>query len=174
MRPRVGISRCLLGDEVRFDGGHKRHASLVSSLSMLVEWMPVCPEVELGMGIPREPIQLVARSGGSSTGRLALVGVQSGTDWTARMRAFSRDRVRALAAEGLCGYVLKSRSPSCGLRAEVIVPGRPQSLTAPGAFAGHLIASLPNLPVVEETALDTPEACAHFLERVRAYQRLRT
>src|SRR5690606_4696456 len=107
---RIGISSCLLGHAVRWDGGHKRDAFLVERLGRFVEWVPVCPELELGMGVPREPIRLVARGAG-----IRLVSVSGGVDWTARMRAFAQRRVRALARLGLCGYVLKARSPSCGL-----------------------------------------------------------
>src|SRR4030095_6044882 len=116
-RPRVGISRCLLGDEVRYDGGHKRDDTLLSALESIVEWVPVCPEVEAGMGTPREAIQLVASDDGVPAGsaRVRLLGVTSLTDWTQKMNEFSTDRVLALAAQQLDGYVLKADSPSCGL-----------------------------------------------------------
>ena len=115
-RPRVGISRCLLGDEVRHDGGHKRDALLISTLGALVEWVPVCPEVEAGMGTPREAIDLIESDDGVPAGqaRVCLLGVESRTDWTGRMTTWSAERVRTLA--DLDGYVLKSDSPSCGLQ----------------------------------------------------------
>jgi uncharacterized protein YbbK (DUF523 family) len=99
-RPRIGISRCLLGDEVRYDGGHKREDTLVSELGRLVEWVPVCPEMEVGMGVPREPIQLVASVDGvrSESARVRMIGVLTGEDWTARMEPWARARVDAFSA----------------------------------------------------------------------------
>src|SRR5262245_65127600 len=89
--PRIGISRCLLGDEVRYDGGHKRDAFLVSTFGRFVEWVPVCPEVEIGMGTPREAIHLVASADGapSNAQPVRLLGVRSGEDWTTRMTTFA-------------------------------------------------------------------------------------
>src|SRR5262245_11343857 len=94
-RPRIGISRRLLGDEVRFDGGHKRDPLLSDTVGRAVEWVAVCPEVEVGMGIPREAIQLVAASSGVPSGaeRVRLVGVRSGTDWTEPMGRYAKRRV---------------------------------------------------------------------------------
>ena len=114
-RPRVGISRCLLGDEVRHDGGHKRDALLISTLGALVEWVPVCPEVEAGMGTPREAIDLIESDDGVPAGqaRVRLLGVRSRTDCTDRMTTWSAER--ALTCADLDGYFLKSDSPSCGL-----------------------------------------------------------
>src|SRR5688572_7508205 len=96
--PRIGISRCLLGDEVRYDGGHKRDPFLVSTFGRFVEWVPVCPEVEAGMGTPREPIHLVASTNGaSSNGQpVRLLGVASREEWTARVTTFAAARVRAV------------------------------------------------------------------------------
>ena len=109
---RLGISSCLLGEAVRYDGGHKRDPYLVETLGRLVEWVPVCPEAELGLGTPREPIRLV-RDAGQADG-VRLVG-RSGVRLTGGMRRFARSRVRALAKADLSGYVLKKDSPSCGM-----------------------------------------------------------
>jgi uncharacterized protein YbbK (DUF523 family) len=161
-RPRVGISRCLLGDEVRYDGRHKHEASLVDDLSARVELIPVCPEVEVGMGVPREPIQLVANTG---DGHLRVVGVETGADWTDRMEAWAAERIAALRALQLSGFVLKARSPSCGPR-DVPVRDGPASA---GTFARALMTALPALPVEDEERLRDPPARAAFLERVAAY-----
>ena len=110
--PRIGISSCLLGEAVRHDGGHKRDAYLVETLGPLVEWVPVCPEVEVGLGTPREPIRLVRDA--SRSGGVRLVS-RSGKQLTARMQRFARGRLRALARAGLSGYILKKDSPSCGM-----------------------------------------------------------
>ena len=115
--PRVGVSRCLLGDEVRYDGTHRRDAALIDALSRHVEWVSVSPEVEIGMGTPREPIELARADGVPSAGaHVRLLGVNSAEDWTDRMQAWARERLRSLVALGLSGYVCKARSPSCGTR----------------------------------------------------------
>ena len=173
--PRIGISRCLLGDEVRYDGGHKRDPFLVSTFGRFVEWVPVCPEVEVGMGTPREAIHLVASTNGAlSHGQpVRLLGVTSRTDWTARMTAFAAARVRELKSANLAGYVLKKDSPSCGLeRVRVHDDGR-VTRTGRGLFAEALINELPTLPIEEEGRLNDPALRENFVERVFAYQRLR-
>ena len=170
-RPRVGISRCLLGDEVRFDGTHKRDETLVGALSPHVEWIPVCPEVEIGMGTPREPIHLVAwRDGVPSLGeRVRLIGVASGEDWTERMQAWARDRVRQLLSLGLSGYILKASSPSCGIDNVRVDHNGQETRTGRGLFAQALVEAIPDLPVADEEQLRDPDIRARFLERIRAF-----
>src|SRR5215510_238973 len=107
---RVGISACLLGDKVRYDGGDKRDATIIETLGPMVEWVPVCPEVEAGFGTPREPMNLVRTEGG-----IRLMTVDTVCDVTERLDAYSRRRVSELAFEDLSGYILKKDSPSCGL-----------------------------------------------------------
>lgn len=172
-RPRVGISRCLLGDDVRYDGGHKRDALLLEALGPHVEWVSVCPEVEVGLGVPREPIHLVAASDGVVSGqhRVRLVGVDSGRDWTAAMDRWRRHRMRELVEAGLAGYVLKQDSPSCGLNG-VRIESRDGIMRAGrGLFAQALLDAMPDLPIEEEGRLHDPRMCDEFLERVRAYYR---
>ena len=173
--PRIGISRCLLGEEVRFDGGHKRDPFLTQTFGRFVEWVDVCPEVEVGMGIPREAIRLVADPEGVVAGRerVRLVGVKSATDWTAEMVRYSAARVRALARAGLSGYVLKKDSPSCGMdRVRVYRPGG-ATRDGRGLFAEALASALPNLPIEEEGRLHDPVLRENFVERVFAYARVR-
>lgn len=169
MKPRIGISRCLLGDEVRYDGMNKRSAA-VAVLSADVEWVPVCPEVEVGMGVPREPIQLVAHRDGAASAveRVLLRGVDSRTDWTTPMQEWARARVAALAAERISGFILKARSPSCG-PAGVLVhhPDRDATATGRGLFAEALAAAMPGLPLIDEEALEDPHERARFMEQVR-------
>ena len=174
--PRIGISRCLLGDEVRYDGGHKRDPFLVSTFGRFVEWVPVCPEVEVGMGTPREPIQLVGSNDGvSSTGQsLRLVGVTSRQDWTMPMTTFAASRARELKSADLVGYVLKKDSPSCGLDRVRVHHGARVTRDGRGLFAEALVSELPNLPIEEEGRLNDPALRENFVERVFAYQRLRT
>ncbi len=185
--PRIGISRCLLGDEVRYDGGHKRDAFLVSTFGRFVEWVPVCPEVEIGMGTPREAIHLVASANGvpSNAQPVRLLGVRSGEDWTTRMTTFASSRVRGLKSADLAGYVLKKDSPSCGLervrvhsdpfdsRRSLRASGEHVTRAGRGLFAEALVTELPNLPVEEEGRLNDPALRENFVERVFAYQRLR-
>ena len=171
-RPRVGISRCLTGEPVRHDGGHKLEAQVVDALGPEVEWVEVCPEVEAGMGVPREPIQLVASA---TPPGIRIVGVRSGADWTERMAAWSAARVGELAGLGLSGFVLKARSPSCGPREVPVHPaaesgGTPMA-TDRGRFADALVRALPGLPVEDEERLRDPETLRAFLDRVRSFQR---
>ena len=133
-RVRLGISACLLGERVRYDGGHKRDAFLVDALANHVEWVPVCPEVELGLGVPRDAIRLVgeARPRGSSGSAPART---SPTGCDLRHRARPR-----LAALDLDGYVLKRASPSCGLwRVRVYRDGGAPSADGRGLFASALV-----------------------------------
>src|SRR2546422_9201339 len=109
--PCVGISQCLLGDNVRYDGGHKLDSVLIETLGRHVEWVPVCPEVEVGLGTPREPMQLV---GDRHAPR--LVTINTGVDLTATVNILAQQRVRELEALNLSGFGFKSASPSCGIR----------------------------------------------------------
>jgi uncharacterized protein YbbK (DUF523 family) len=160
-KPRVGVSACLLGDPVRFNGGHKRHAWLAEALAREVEFVPVCPEVEIGLGTPREPIDLVRVADG-----IRLFTMRTLVDLTDRMRRYAAARVDDLASLPLSGYVLKAESPSCGRDGVRIVGG---DEAGRGVFADVLIARLPDLPVVEERELDDPAGRAVFVARVRAY-----
>ena len=168
-RPRVGVSRCLLGDEVRYDGTHKRDAALVDALSRHVEWVPVCPEVEIGMGTPREPIGLVARARGVPSGApVRLLDLSTGEDWTDRMQAWARERLQALMPLRLSGYVFKAGSPSCGIRSVPVDVGRMEPIGR-GLFAQALITALPDLPVADEEELAHAAARNDFLRRIRTY-----
>jgi uncharacterized protein YbgA (DUF1722 family)/uncharacterized protein YbbK (DUF523 family) len=173
--PRIGISRCLLGDEVRHDGGHKRDPFLVSTFGRFVEWVPVCPEVEVGMGTPREAIHLVASADGVPGGAqmVRLVGVKSRQDWTARMATFAASRSQELKSADLAGYVLKKDSPSCGLERVRVRDGERVTRSGRGLFAEALVTEFPNLPIEEEGRLNDPALRENFVERVFAYQRVR-
>jgi uncharacterized protein YbbK (DUF523 family) len=175
-RPRVGVSRCLLGDEVRYDGGHKRDTTLVSTIGSLIEWVPVCPEVEAGMGTPREAIDLVASDDGVAAGgaRVRVLGVKSRTDWTETIATFSTARVSELRRENLDGYVLKADSPSCGLERVRVHRRDRVSRDGRGLFAQVLVEAFPDLPVEEEGRLRDAEVRARFIDRVFERWRLRT
>jgi uncharacterized protein YbgA (DUF1722 family)/uncharacterized protein YbbK (DUF523 family) len=166
---RVGISSCLLGELVRWDGGHKRDVFLVSELGRYVEWLPVCPEVEVGMGVPRPTLRLV-RDGDE----LRLLENQSDRDHTRAMRAWARRRAAEIAKLDLCGYVLKKDSPSCGMeRVKVYRAGASPVRDGRGLFAEALLEALPSLPVEEEGRLQDARLRENFIERVFAYRRLR-
>lgn len=166
---RIGISSCLLGEEVRFDGGHKHDRFLTDVLGPFVEFVPVCPEVEAGLGTPREAIHLEDRGDG-----LRVVGVRSGADHTDALHRQASARVRALEREGLCGYVLKRASPSCGMERVKVFHGKGMpSKDGRGLFAAHLMERMPLLPVEEEGRLNDPRLRENWIERVFAYRRLR-
>ena len=167
---RVGISACLLGERVRYDGGHKRDRFLTEVLAKHVEWVPVCPEVELGLGVPRPPMRLV-RGRGATT---RLVVEDTGEDLTARMRAYAAWRAHGLASLELDGYVLKSRSPSCGLSRVPVHDVEDASATVGrGLFAEALAAALPLVPMEDERRLARASVREHFVERLRAAARWR-
>ena len=166
---RIGVSSCLLGAEVRFDGGHKRNDFLTGVFGRFVEFVPVCPEFELGLGVPRESLRLTR-----ADGEIRMVGNLSGADHTAAMNRFAARRVAALAREQLSGYVLKKDSPSCGMeRVRVYASGGTPARDGRGLFAAALIARYPHLPVEEEGRLNDPRLRENFIERVFAYRRIR-
>jgi len=166
---RVGISACLLGEEVRYDGGHKRDRFLTDTFGRFVEWVPVCPEVEAGFGTPRESMRLVERDG-----RLRLLTNKTAVDLTDRLTRWAHRRVDQLASEDLCGYILKKDSPSCGLeRVKVYGAHGTGERRGRGLFAAALQEQYPHLPMEEEGRLSDPRLREHFIERVFAYRRLR-
>jgi len=167
-RPRIGISACLLGDEVRFDGGNKRDVFLADVLGPHVEFVRVCPEVEVGMGTPRETLRLVR----DSDGGVRMVTTRTGVDHTDAMTAWARERLQQLAAERLSGYVLKKDSPSCGMERVKVFGGRLPQRNGRGIFADALLTRFPDLPVEEEGRLSDPHLRENFIERVFAYRRL--
>ncbi len=169
---RVGVSRCLLGDGVRYDGGHKRDVFVADTLAPFVRYVAVCPEVEMGMGAPREAIRLVRGEDGPR-----LRGVDGGEDHSARMRRFAARRAVELRELDLHGYILKKDSPSCGLFHVPVFdadagPGAAPTRDGRGSFAGALVDAIPELPMEEEGRLEIPALRGHFLERVFAYRRL--
>jgi uncharacterized protein YbgA (DUF1722 family)/uncharacterized protein YbbK (DUF523 family)/1-acyl-sn-glycerol-3-phosphate acyltransferase len=166
---RLGVSSCLLGNEVRFDGGHKRDRFLTDLLGPFVEWVTVCPEVESGMDVPRPTLRLADGSDG-----VRIVETRTGRDHTRSMRRFSERRVRALRGLELCGYVLKKDSPSCGMvRVKVYSEKGMARRDGVGVFAEVLKDAFPSLPIEEEGRLNDARLRENFIERVFAYRRLR-
>ncbi len=164
---RIGISRCLLGERVRYDGGHKRDTYLVSVLGKYFEWITVCPEVEIGLGIPRESIHLVETDDG-----IRLRSVRSGNDVTDKMRAYASIKVKELRRLNLRGFVLKKDSPSCGMeRVNIHIRAGVLKKNGRGLFAETLLHSLPLIPVEEEGRLNDLKIRENFVERIFAYDR---
>lgn len=167
----IGISACILGQEVRYNGGHKLDRFLRDTLGTYVRFVPVCPEVEIGLGVPRETLRL-EQIGGPET--LRLVAPRSGSDHTAAMVAFARAKALELGAAELCGYILQKGSPSCGMeRVRIYGAGGMPQRNGRGLFAQVLLEALPELPVEEDGRLNDPRLRENFIERIFAYRRLR-
>jgi uncharacterized protein YbgA (DUF1722 family)/uncharacterized protein YbbK (DUF523 family) len=164
---RLGISRCLLGETVRFDGGHKRDSFLTDLLGRYVEWVPVCPEVEAGLGTPREAMRLVAGPQG-----LRLMTITSGQDHTPALESMTKQRLDELGAVELSGYVFKKDSPSCGLeRVRTYNEHGMPSRNGIGLFARAFRERFPLIPVEEEGRLCDVHIRENFIERVFCYRR---
>ncbi len=166
---RLGISTCLLGQPVRYDGGHKFDPFLVHTLGQYVTWVPVCPEVECGLPTPREAMRLVGEPAAPR-----LVTIKTRLDHTERMTRWAAERLRALEAEDLCGYVFKSKSPSSGMERVKVYDGNgvPKNVGV-GVWAGAFMTHFPLLPVEEEGRLHDPRLRDNFVERIFALKRFR-
>jgi uncharacterized protein YbgA (DUF1722 family)/uncharacterized protein YbbK (DUF523 family) len=168
---RLGISACLLGQKVRFDGGHQSDRFIIETLGRYVEFVPVCPEVECGLGVPREAMRLV---GDPAAPR--LMTVRTKIDHTERMVAWARKRVQELEQEGLCGYIFKSKSPSSGMERVKVYSEPPQGSPVTkgvGVFARIFMEHFPLLPVEDEGRLHDPGLRENFTERIFVFQRWR-
>jgi len=151
-KPKLGISACLLGELTRYDGRQKLHGFLRDHLGRYVEWVPICPEVECGLPVPREPMSLVQDQGGEG---VRLVTNHTGRDLTGQLMDWARARVAELREQDLWGVVLESRSPSCGLR-RVKITGLDGNVRRAGVglFAALCTQQFPNIPVMEEPNMD--------------------
>jgi uncharacterized protein YbgA (DUF1722 family)/uncharacterized protein YbbK (DUF523 family) len=166
---RLGVSSCLLGKPVRYDGGHKRDHFLTDTLGAYVDWVPVCPEVECGLPVPREAMHLVG-----DVRAPRLVTIRTGVDHTSRMRQWATKKTMALATEDLCGFVFKSRSPSSGMcGVKIYSPEGVPIGTGAGLFAKAFQERYPLLPVEDEGRLHDPVIRENFIERVFVYKRWR-
>jgi len=162
----VGISACLAGRHVRYDGGTRHDRFLTDTLSAYLRWVPVCPEVEMGLPAPRPSMELHLRPEG-----VRLIVVRSGRDLTERMHLYAADRTAALAEEGICGFVLKASSPSCGVD-RVKLRGARSARRGSGLFAAALKQRLPELPLVQETEVHDPRLRENWVTRLATYARL--
>jgi uncharacterized protein YbbK (DUF523 family) len=163
----VGISSCLLGERVRYDGGDKYDPLINTQLAELFEFRPCCPEMAIGLGVPREPIQLVRTARG-----IRVRGVQHPEiDVTRKLQEAGNSRAREFA--DICGYIFKARSPSCGIAGVTTwsEQGEQTGLDGSGAFAAALMSARPGLPVTDEIRLQNPELRVQFIEAVFACYR---
>lgn len=164
---KLGISSCLLGLNVRYDGGNKLDCSLNEALGAFVEYVPVCPEVECGMGVPRELMRL---EGDPANPHLVTTG--SNLDCTDLLVSWAHKSVAELAAENLCGFIFKSNSPSCGMERVKVYNEKGIAIKAGmGIFARIFIECFPGLPVEDEESLRDPILREIFIKRILAMKR---
>lgn len=166
-RIKIGISSCLLGQMVRYDGGHQHDRYITDTLGKFFTWVPVCPEVEYGLSIPREAMRLV---GNPESPR--LITNKTGIDHTDGMLTWASKKLGELEKENLCGFLFKSKSPSSGMRSvKVYADSGMPSQKGVGLFAGAFMKRFPLLPVEEDGRLHDPVLRENFIERIFAYKR---
>jgi uncharacterized protein YbgA (DUF1722 family)/uncharacterized protein YbbK (DUF523 family) len=166
-RPKLGISTCLLGENVRYDGGHKLDRYLKDVVGQFVGWVPVCPEVECGMSTPREALRLV---GDPENPR--LVTSRTSVDKTEQMMTWAKMRLDQLEQENLCGYIFKSKSPSSGMQGvKVYDKNNMPSKKGVGMFARAFMERFPLMPVEDEGRLNDAKLRENFIERIFVYKR---
>lgn len=164
---RIGISRCLLGENVRYDGGHKHDSFITGTLANYFSWVPVCPEMEMGLGSPRESMKLA-----EINGAVHLVTNKTGQDLTDKMNDYVDLRIKELQKNSLHGFILKKDSPSCGIfRVRVYSDSESGQRKGRGLFAEALMNQYPDLPMEEEGRLQDWKLRENFIERVFSYYR---
>ena len=167
---KIGVSSCLLGNKVRYDGGHKHDRYLTGTLANYFTFVPVCPEVECGLPVPREAMRL---TGDHEAPR--LVTIRSGIDHTERMQAWAHEKVAELENEELCGFIFKAKSPSSGMeRVKVYGKNNVPHPVGIGIFARVFKEHFPLLPVEEEGRLHDMKLRENFIESIFVYRRWRT
>jgi uncharacterized protein YbbK (DUF523 family) len=166
---RILISACLLGDNVRYDGGHKRDPYLVETLGTFVEWVRVCPEADCGLPVPRESMRLVG-----DASHAKLVTGKTGIDLTGKMESFARSMMKTYEGMDLCGYICKNDSPSSGMeRVKVYNDAGMPDKSGAGVFTRIFMQHFPLIPVEEEGRLHDPLLREMFIERVFCFRRWR-
>ncbi len=167
-KPRLGISSCLLGHNVRYDGGHKLDRFIANTLSEYVQFVPVCPEVECGLPVPRPAMRLV---GDPESPRLQTI--KEGRDLTLQMQEWAQGRLQELEKEGLCGFIFKSRSPSSGMsRVKVYQENGHPVPKGVGIWARMFMEHFPLLAFEEDGRLNDPRLRENFIQRVFVFKRL--
>jgi uncharacterized protein YbbK (DUF523 family) len=159
MKPCIGISACLLGHTTRYDGANRRSSVLCDEVGDAVTWVPICPEVESGLGIPREPMQLIG-----TPENCRLIALRTKADHTDRLLDWARNTLGGLS--DIHGFVFKARSPSCGVRdAEILPTQGADPVRGSGLFAREFRKRFPHLPVEDEQGLEDPRVRVEFLNR---------
>ena len=157
---KICISSCLLGNNVRYDGGNKLDQALLDAFGGDVEWVPICPEVDAGLSIPREPMQLIADGR-----KVRCVTIETKQDMTDVITGWAERRLRDLESEAIRGYVFKARSPSCAMR-DAPVSRLSDVILGAGVFARALMRRYPLLPVADEDHLRDPAMRERFRKRI--------
>lgn len=165
---KLGISTCLLGENVRYDGGHRLDRFVTKTLRQYVEYVPVCPEVECGLGVPREPMHLEGDPDSPQ-----LVRVRTRQDVTARLIQWGRKRVIDLEKKHLWGFIFKSDSPSCGMERVKVFNEEGRAAEGVGLFATMFTSYFPLLPIEDERRLHDPKLRDNFIERIFVLKRWR-
>ncbi len=165
---KVGISSCLLGEKVRFDSGHKKNAFINSMLADYFDFTGFCPEVDIGLGIPRETIRLV-----EIEDSVRCVGTKT-PDMDVTDRLYESAEKKKRWHQGLCGYILKKDSPSCGMERVKVYKGDMPGRKGIGIYAERLMQNFPSLPVEEEGRLEDSRLRENFIQRVYIYWRWQT
>jgi uncharacterized protein YbgA (DUF1722 family)/uncharacterized protein YbbK (DUF523 family) len=167
---KIGVSSCLIGEKVRWNGDHKQDRYVKDTLSRFFEYVPVCPEVEVGMGTPRETVALYG-----TLENPKMLSKKTQTDWTRKMNRYTKDRIKSLDNDDLCGYIFKSKSPSCGL-ARIPVHDeldRSKARHGAGIFADAYIKANPLVPTEDEGRLNDSRIRENFIVRVFSFYRLK-
>lgn len=165
-KPLIGISRCLLGDKVRYDGGHQLDRFLRDTLGQYVEYVPICPEIECGLGIPREAMRLV-----EVDGNVRLMTRKTNIDLTGKMEKWMTGRLKELGSRPLCGFIFKAKSPSSGLKGIKVYTDTGVRHDGTGIFAGGFTRAFPHVPVEEDGRLHDAKLRENFIERIFVVQR---
>ena len=166
---KLGISSCLLGNAVRWNAGHKLDKYLANTLGQFVDFVPVCPEVEAGFGVPRESMRLVGEPENPR-----LITFKTKTDHTDQMQRWAKKRVKELEEEDLCGFIFKSDSPSSGMiRVKVYSEKGMPVKKGVGMFARAYMDHFPGIPVEDDGRLNNPAIRENFIERVFTFKRWR-
>ena len=165
---KIGVSSCLIGEKVRWNGDHKQDRYVREILSRYFEYIPVCPEVEVGMGVPRETVALYG-----DPEKPSMISKKTQTDWTKPMEKYIKSRINTLSDDDLCGYIFKSKSPSCGMGRVPLYSefGSHKVKHGPGMFANAFINSFPFVPTEDEGRLNDPRIRENFIVRVFSFKR---
>ena len=166
---KIGMSSCLLGEEVRWDGDHKHDQYVRDVLGSYFDYVSICPEVDVGMGVPRETVALYG-----TLENPKMITKRSKADWTKKMNHYTKDRIHELTKENLCGYVFKSKSPSCGIGKVPIYSefGSSRMRHGAGMFATSFVKAYPLVPIEDEGRLHDPVIRENFIVRIFCFHRL--